>query len=281
MKKLHFIKQSQSNCIALMLFSILSILPAMIYSQESWLGFGNNVSPTNFIGSRNNEDFRIRTNNLQRMVVTKNGWVGIGTYVPVSLFSVGDSSQFQINLSGDLLKIHNVPYSFPSLQGAAGTVLQNNGNGILTWAPGGGSGGGNNWSINGNSGTTADNFVGTTDNKALDFRTAGILRTRITTKGQIETYNTGKSVFIGEGAGASDDLSEKGNVFVGYQAGKSNTKGSANIAMGYQALNADTTGRSNVAIGYQALYLNTTGGANIAIGESALRSNTQHMITQP
>jgi hypothetical protein len=278
MKKLHFKKQSLFNSVTLFILSILLSLPGLVRSQESWLGFGNNVSTTNFIGSRNNEDFRIRTNNLQRMVVTKNGLVGIGAYAPVSLFSVGDSSQFQVNLSGDLSMIHNVPYSFPSLQGAAGTVLQNNGDGILTWAPGGGTGGGNNWSITGNSGTTPENFVGTTDNKVLDFRTAGILRTRITTKGQIETYNTGKSVFIGEGAGASDDLSEKGNVFVGYQAGKSNTKGSENIAIGYQALYSDSIAPGNIAIGYQALNLNTNGGANIAIGTEAMRDNTTGVV---
>jgi hypothetical protein len=271
MKKLHFITKTQSWSIVLIMLSILLYLPGPVHSQESWLGFGNNVSPTNFIGSRNSEDFRIRTNNLQRMVVTKNGLVGIGNYAPFSLFSVGDSSQFQINASGDLAKIRNVTYSFPSLQGAEGTVLQNNGNGILEWAPGGGT---NSWSITGNSGTTPDNFVGTTDNKALDFRTNNILRTRITTKGQIETYNTGKSVFIGEGAGASDDLSEKGNVFIGYQTGKSTTHGGSNIALGFLALYSNTTGGANIAIGEAALYYNTTSNNNTAIGNDALNYNT-------
>ncbi|MDI6766753.1 MAG: hypothetical protein QME52_08030, partial [Bacteroidota bacterium] len=57
------------------------------------------------------------------------------------------------------------------------------------------------WNLTGNAGTTAGtNFVGTTDAQAFDIRTNNVLRTRITTKGQIETYNTGLSVFVGEGA---------------------------------------------------------------------------------
>ena len=64
------------------------------------------------------------------------------------------------------------------------------------------------WGILGNSSTVAGtHFVGTTNNTGFDTRTNNTLRTRITTKGQIEIYNTGESVFIGEGAGATDDLS--------------------------------------------------------------------------
>ena len=67
--------------------------------------------------------------------------------------------------------------------------------------------GGTSWLTTGNAGTTAGtNFAGTTDAQSFDIRTDNTLRTRITTKGQIETYNTGQSVFLGEGAGANDDL---------------------------------------------------------------------------
>ena len=42
---------------------------------------------------------------------------------------------------------------------------------------------------------------------------------RLTQSGQIELLNTGSSVFVGEGAGNSDDLSANQNVFVGYESG--------------------------------------------------------------
>ncbi|MDI6804431.1 MAG: tail fiber domain-containing protein [Bacteroidota bacterium] len=131
------------------------------------------------------------------------------------------------------------------------------------------------WNLTGNAGTTeGTNFVGTTDAQAFDIRTNNVLRTRITTKGQIETYNTGQSVFVGEGAGASDDLSDNYNVFVGYQAGFSNTTGSANTANGLQALYSNTTGSQNTASGGGALLYNTTGAYNTASGTYALYSNT-------
>ncbi len=130
------------------------------------------------------------------------------------------------------------------------------------------------WSLTGNAGTVSGtNFIGTTDDKAFDVWTANLLRTRVTTKGAIETFNTGQSVFLGEEAGASDDLTLNKNVFLGYQAGKSNTAGTGNVASGYQAFKTNTTGEYNTAIGTSALTTNTTGTNNTATGTSALVSN--------
>ncbi|RCK73944.1 MAG: Phage tail fiber protein [Ignavibacteriae bacterium] len=131
------------------------------------------------------------------------------------------------------------------------------------------------WNLTGNAGTTAGtNFAGTTDNQAFDIRTNNVLRTRITTKGQIETYNTGESVFLGEGAGANDDLSNNQNLFVGYQAGFSNTTGYSNTANGYKALYSNTTGSNNTANGFLSLTYNTTGTFNTANGYHSLHSNS-------
>ena len=131
------------------------------------------------------------------------------------------------------------------------------------------------WSITGNAGTRAGtNFAGTTDAQAFDIRTNNILRTRITTKGQIETYNTGGSVFLGEGAGANDDLATRQNVFVGFHAGFSNTTGADNTASGLNALRSNISGIFNTASGTAALLDNTTGNSNTADGLSALASNT-------
>ncbi|HZV12091.1 MAG TPA: hypothetical protein VFA55_02675, partial [Candidatus Kapabacteria bacterium] len=61
----------------------------------------------------------------------------------------------------------NINYTLPTAQGAANSVLTNNGAGVLSW--GTGSSG---WSLTGNSGTTpGTNFVGTTDANDLVFET--------------------------------------------------------------------------------------------------------------
>lgn len=91
---------------------------------------------------------------------------------------------------------------------------------------------------------------------------------------RIEFVNTGGSVFIGQGAGANDDLSDNLNVGVGSNALSSNTTGSYNIANGFAALSSNTTGNNNTAIGGVALTSNTIGSENTAIGSSALFSNS-------
>jgi len=68
-------------------------------------------------------------------VYYNSGNVGIGTTSPNSALSVGASNQFQVNSTGNLTKINNVTTSWPSTQGTANTLLQNDGNGNLTWAP--------------------------------------------------------------------------------------------------------------------------------------------------
>jgi len=147
------------------------------------------------------------------------------------------------------------------------------------------------WSTTGNAGTSVGtNFLGTTDNNGIDIRTNNVIKARFTTKGQLEFLNTGSSVFIGEGAGAADNLSANNNVFVGYQSGNKNTTGELNTALGYQSLYNNTIGNWNSALGYRALYNNTasynvavgynslsgsnTGTYNVAIGYEALIANT-------
>ena len=60
--------------------------------------------------------------------------VGIGTTTPMAQLSVGSSSQFRVNSSGNIVRINNVIYSFPVTQGT-NQYLKNDGAGNLTWAP--------------------------------------------------------------------------------------------------------------------------------------------------
>ncbi len=161
-----------------------------------------------------------------------------------------------------------------------------------------GNSSGNGWATLGNSSTVpGTNFIGTIDNQALDLRTHDTIRVRITTKGQIEVLNTGRSVFIGEEAGANDDFTNNSNVFLGDSTGYMNTSGNSNVAVGSGALYNNTEkggivaignmalhhngigatgssdGRYNCAIGNAALFQNTTGNSNTAVGYQSLMKN--------
>lgn len=130
------------------------------------------------------------------------------------------------------------------------------------------------WGILGNNNISGINFIGTTNNQAVDFRTNNVIKVRITTKGAIETLNIGNSVFIGEGAGNSDDLTDNRNVFIGKNSGYSNSSGEFNVAVGNSSLSANSTGTFNTAIGISSLGVNTTGNGNSAFGANALVANS-------
>nr|NQU91759.1 hypothetical protein [Bacteroidota bacterium] len=93
--------------------------------------------------------------------------------------------------------------------------------------------------------------------------------------GHIWQTGTGKSVFVGEGAGANDDLINNKNVFIGYNAGNTNTTGIHNTASGYNSLFNNTSGGRNTATGAYSLEQNTTGDYNVAIGTFTLQKNTE------
>lgn len=60
--------------------------------------------------------------------------VGIGTTNPLERLSVGASSQFRIDANGNIVRINDVQYSFPSVQGL-NQYLRNDGSGNLSWTP--------------------------------------------------------------------------------------------------------------------------------------------------
>ncbi len=108
-----------------------SVTPAAV----DWSVSGNAgiIDGTNYLGTNGLADLDFRTNAIERMTIKSTGEVGIGTSAPGQLFSVGASNQFQVNTTGNLVKINNVIYSWPAAQGAANTVLQNDGSGNLSW----------------------------------------------------------------------------------------------------------------------------------------------------
>lgn len=130
---------------------------------------------------------------------------------------------------------------------------------------------GNYWGLNGNSGTVSGvNFIGTTDDQAVDFRTNNSVRARLTSKGQLELINPEESVFVGEQSGTNSTNVK--NVGIGYKT-INNGNGKYNVAIGNNTMTRTNGGSDyNVAVGYLAMEKNLNGADfNTAFGYSALR----------
>ena len=95
---------------------------------------------------------------------------------------------------------------------------------------------------------------------------------------RLGVMNSGRSVFIGESAGAADDLSNNDNSFVGYESGNANTTGNGNTALGTRSM-LNNNGDNNTAVGLWALYSNSTGIRNAVLGSQAGQSITGNRNT--
>ena len=152
-----------------------------------------------------------------------------------------------------------------------GYVLQSDAAGNASWANPGSS----SWGINGNTGTGSSNFLGTTDNHPLYFKTnnAQVGYLPSTTGGNIvfglnNTVSTGVgNVILGDDNGTSSQ-SGNYNIVIGSQA-LHNQSGDENIAIGYLTLTGVTAGQNNTGVGSEALVDNVTGSNNTALGYQA------------
>jgi len=76
------------------------------------------------------------------------------------------------------------------------------------------------------------------------------------------------NVFIGNNAGFTNTIGQK-NIFIGNSSGYTNSEGDYNVFLGHNAGMLSTTGDRNVFIGYESGQANTIGTANTFIGEAS------------
>ncbi len=179
----------------------------------------------------------------------------------------GDFNDGLLRINGTLNI--NGAYALPTTDGVAGQVLQTNGSGILTWQ----SAGGVSDEIRDADGDTRVMVEKFADEDRIRFDLGGTEHF-VMDGPRLEIKNSGFSVFIGEGAGSTDNLTDNHSTFIGYQAGHHNLTGNNNTALGSHALFMNIGGVGNTAIGTEALQQNTGGWHNTACGNNTLNANT-------
>lgn len=151
----------------------LSWRNASSLNSNDWTLTGNNATATSFLGTINNENLRVRVNNIERVVITNGGAVGIGVSAPTSQLHTNGTVRFEGIANNN---------SFQRL-----ALFDNNGNLFYRDVASLQS---NFWSLTGNTGTNpATNFLGTTDNNRLLIRTNNIERMTVLADGKVGINN--------------------------------------------------------------------------------------------
>lgn len=118
------------------------------------------------------------------------------------------------------------------------------------------------WQLDGNAISSGD-FLGTTNNLPLEIKVNSVLKTRITSRGQIEPLNTSNSVYLGDGAGANFYATSANNIFIGYRSDYDHSSGASNsVILGYDSR---VSSNNSIVIGSQA---DADNDNSIAIGRS-------------
>lgn len=196
------------------------------------------------IGTNNDFVFRTYVTTLSDALVVLNEKVGIGTSSPSS----------KLDIAGNVKIVDGT-------QGA-GKVLTSDANGLASWAVPALSSG---WGLTGNAGTSfATNFIGTTDNRSLRFRTNNTEKMIIDSLGRvgIGTNNPQAHLHIKSGTLVCDDAVQRFYVNGGYKWDI------AGFASSYEI------SRSGVAVDF---FIDGTNG-NIGLGTTTPGAHKLHVI---
>lgn len=130
------------------------------------------------------------------------------------------------------------------------------------------------WKASGNIGTDGgiNDFMGTTDNVGLTFRTNDVNRWQLSTAGEWVPLNSNSSVFIGSNSGSSS--TGLGNISIGTNAGTAIGTGQLNVIIGHEAGLTASNLSNNTFVGSYTGYSITSGANNTFIGSGAGGSTT-------
>ncbi|MEO5571928.1 MAG: tail fiber domain-containing protein [Bacteroidia bacterium] len=256
------------------LLAAICAICTQAHSQWSLTGNAGTNSSTNFIGTTDNANFKIRTKNNVRITVTAAGKVGIGTTAPtfkldVKAGGINTDSAYFIDGNRVLWTDNNVN-TFVGI---------NSGTAITT---GGGNTGCGVASLS--SVTTGLSNIGV-GYFALSGTTVGSYNTAMGRSAMAVNTTASQNTAIGFYALSGQSYLNGGvewnsdNVAVGFRSLSTNistaiSNGVRNTAIGSQSLFSNSTGFENTASGFQALYNNTLGNFNTAAGTASLYSNT-------
>ncbi|KPE52145.1 hypothetical protein [Chryseobacterium indologenes] len=131
------------------------------------------------------------------------------------------------------------------------------------------------WNLSGNTGTApGTDFIGTTDNKSVIFKTNNTEKMKITPNGRFIFFNVtspgqvwDKNLFFGGGV---DNPTGFYNTAFGMGSLTQNTNGNGNTALGNNTLSLITNGDDNVAVGQNSMRNTASASMNTAVGMNAL-----------
>jgi hypothetical protein len=135
----------------LLLIAVSIGINFQIHGQNNWQVNGNNLGAAGKLGSTNNFDVSLITNNQPRVTIKSNGNLGIGTSNPTFILEVSGNARFNndLNVSGGVQFLNGLnvtgtgtfsstvkvgAYTLPAADGAAGQLLKTDGSGNLTWS---------------------------------------------------------------------------------------------------------------------------------------------------
>lgn len=249
---------------------------------NKWDIYGNvGTNPTtNFLGTIDNQHLVFRTNNTEKVRVTTTGRVGIGTNNPTQLLDINSNAlRLRTGATNNFVLTTDATgvgtWQDPSLNPILTTYI------TTTTAPLG-----NDWKLLGNAGTNAStNFLGTTDNVDLVFRTNNVERGRVTSSGSFFITGNGGAVPL-SGAGtrfmwASNKQALRAGQVSGTQWDNANI-GSWSFAMGF---NPTASGQYSTSIGNTSIasgnYSFSYGINTTASGIHSFAFGNNTIATQP